>query len=160
MTRRVRSASLRRRVVAASTGLAALVLVPSIASTGETEAAWTNSEYARTSVVAASLPNLTMTRCDRQPNNVALFTYSVGPQTLAPTGFSYVVRNAAGTSVGSGTFPVGTTQFALPVGALALLQRYTVTVAATNGGWSSATPAVGHIDITLGLLAWSCGPGA
>lgn len=160
MTRRARSTSHVRRLAAASLGVATLVLVPTIASVGATEAAWTNSEYARTTVTAGALPNLTMTRCDRQPNNVALFTFSAGPQTLAPTGISYVVRNGAGGTVSSGTFPVGTTQFTVPVGGLALLQRYTITVTATNGGWASPTPAVGHIDITLGLLLWSCGPGA
>lgn len=63
MSMRIRAASRARRLAALSLGLAALVLMPTVASVGQTEAAWVNSEYATTTVTAATVASLTKGTC-------------------------------------------------------------------------------------------------
>lgn len=147
-----------RRAVALALGLLAATV--SVGGVQATQAAWTNAEHGTTTATAAALPPVTMTSCTRGANNVATFVISTGSGSLAPRGYSVVVTNSAtGAVVASGTLTSNATGFTVNVGALALLQRYTVTVRATNGGWSSITPGQGRIDILLGLALWSCGTG-
>ncbi|MFM2475469.1 hypothetical protein, partial [Burkholderia cenocepacia] len=147
----------RRVVVPARGGLATTAAVGGAQGT---DAAWTTGDHATTTASAAALPPVTMTSCTRGANNVATFRFANGSGSLAPTGYGVVVTNSAtGAVVGTGTLASNATGFTIDVGALALLQRYTVTVRATNAGWSSTTPAQGHVDILLGLALWSCGTG-
>lgn len=151
MSVRIRAVSRARRLAALSLGLAALVLVPTIASVGQTEAAWVNSEYATTTVTT---PTVTISKASCALSNPNL----VGPQTVTfnwtyppasasvvvPNSVTYQITNPSGavvigpTQLAVSGNPLGPTSYSVGVGT-AVTGTYAFTIFPTRSTWPTGS---------------------
>lgn len=151
--RRLRATTRMRRIAAASLGLAALALVPAVASVGQTEAAWVNSEHATTTATAPTVTILKGT-CTRsggtiltEPNSATFaWSYPAASSTvIVPTSVTYQITNSANAvvfgpnTVAVGGTPLGPTSFQVTVGQNAPVGTYTVTVVPMRT-WTGSAP--------------------
>lgn len=141
-----------RRAVVLAVGL--LAATTTIGGVQQTDARWTNSEYASTTVAAARVAPAVAGTC-AGGLLVVTFTWSApAGVTPAPTSYLIHVRDAAGTAVQTAT---RTPAQGLSYSSLALLgggTPYTFDVAAIYAnGWSS-TPIVG--DAVVYALGSTC----
>lgn len=82
----IRTASLTRRLAALSVGLAALVLVPTVASVGRTEAAWVNAEHATMTATATRVVIMESPMCPLTNSVLLVGTTRANPTFTMPTG--------------------------------------------------------------------------
>ncbi|MFC7432602.1 MULTISPECIES: hypothetical protein [unclassified Agrococcus] len=153
---RLRSTPRMRRVAAASVALATLALVPAVASVGQTEAAWVNSEHATTTATAPTV-RITKGTCTlsggsllTQPTT-ATFAWSYPPASqtvIVPSSVTYQITNSTNavvfgptTAAVAGT-PLGPTSFQVGVGQGAV-GTYTATVVPSRTWAGNATPWTG-----------------
>lgn len=150
--RRLRATTRMRRVAAASLGLAALALVPAVASVGQTEAAWVNSEYATTTATAPTVTILKGTCVLSNPNinlagnqvATASWSYPAASATVVqPNQIVYRITGPTGTVGAPATLSVGNgapTSLALNVNNAAA-GTYTVSFVPNRNAWATGSTA-------------------
>ncbi|UFU06510.1 hypothetical protein [Ruania halotolerans] len=157
--------TLRTRLAAAGGGLALVAGAIAAGGAQPTTAAWTDSEYARATVLASTLNPPRANGC-----SVAALAGSATLRWLTPatppSSYSYewqLVRNATGATVRSGTHLSTVVEHVVnATGLVSLFESYTFRIRTVSGSWQSVwrtatvTTTVGALGITLiGSCSWN-----
>lgn len=154
----------RRRVAGVVCGLTLVTAVAVLPGVGSSSAAFTDAEYARTTVTASSPPVPVPEGCTATPlvSTYAVFHWSAPPGLTEPYSYQWQVLGPDGYPQAGGMLPSTTTEQRIDASELGIAETRVFRVRVVMGGWEgpwlegeiTTVLSIGGISL-IGSCSWN-----